>query len=434
LGARALGRFRTAVLLAALLAPVLCPAQELLVTSRKPEGVYAVGEKIHWRAELKGAPTSGVTSLRFALKKGGLTVIRSGSLDLKGGVGELEAALDEPGTILAEFEVALPKGKVRALAGAAVAPDKIQRSAPPPGDFDAFWKAKLAELAAVPVNPVLEAGDGGNPAVDYYKIRMDNIRGSHIYGQLARPGREGRFPALLIVAWAGVYGLPKANVVSQAEKGWLALNIMAHDLPFDKPEDFYKQAAQTTLRDYVAIGNDDREQCYFLRMYLSCYRAADYLAGRPDWDGRVLAVTGTSQGGLQAILTAAIHPKVTALMANVPAGCDRTGPWVGRAAGWPGWYAHAPNGDKITEVSRYFDMMNFAPRVGCPALVSLGLLDTACPPAGVLATCNQFQGPREIVIMPLSGHQDENGSQARYNARLEDWNKALREGRAVPPR
>ena len=116
---------------------------------------------------------------------------------------------------------------------------------------------------------------------------------------------------------------------------------MAHDLPFDRPADFYTQAAATTLKNYMTEGNDDRDKNYYLRMYLGCYRAADYLAHRPDWDGRTLVVMGTSQGGLQAVMTAGFYPGITAMIANVPAGCDTTGPLVGRAGGHPYWYNNA---------------------------------------------------------------------------------------------
>ena len=333
--------------------------------------------------------------------------MREGTIDLSSGSGELQTSLDEPGTILAEIKVKLPgtDKELKRLAGAAVASKDIQPSAARPADFDAFWAAKIEELQAVPMNAVLEPADSGNPAIEYDKVRMDNIRGTHIYGQFAKPKREGKFPALLIVQWAGVYPLPKSNVVSRAEAGWMTLNVMAHDLPFDQPEEFYKKLSATTLKDYTAIGNDDREKSYFLRMYLSCYRAADYLAQRPDWDGRTLVVTGTSQGGLQSFITAAIYPKVTALIANVPAGCDTTGCQVGRAPGWPyaGRYLKDARGQKIMETSRYFDVVNFASRIKCPALVALGLIDTTCPPAGVFAACNQLQGPKEVLVMINSG-------------------------------
>ena len=59
---------------------------------------------------------------------------------------------------------------------------------------------------------------------------------------------------------------------------------------------------------------------------------------------------------------------------------------------------------KMLETSRYFDAMNFATRAKCPGLIGLGLVDPVCPAEGVLATCNQLQGPKEIVIMPLADH------------------------------
>ena len=423
-------------LVAILLLAGLGLAQEIVATPQKAGGVYEVGEKIQWRVEVTGNVTPPVTEAQFVLKKGGLTVMREGTIDLTSGSGELQTTLDAPGTVLAEIKVKLPNKELKRLVGAAVEPQKIQPSAPRPADFDAFWTAKIEELQAVPANPTLEPADSGNAAVDYCKVQLDNIRGTHIYGQLAKPKREGKFPAMLIVPWAGVYPLPKANVVYRAQAGWLALNIMSHDLPFDQPQEFYNKASSTTLKDYTSIGNDDRETSYFLRMYLGCYRAADYLAGRPDWDGRTLVVTGTSQGGLQSFVTAAIYPKITALIADVPAGCDTTGMWAERAPGWPyaAHYLKDARGQKIMETSRYFDVVNFASRIKCPAMVALGLIDVTCPPAGVFAACNQLQGPKEVLVMVDSGHQSLNGSQKLYDARSAIWAAELLKGNPVPPK
>ena len=113
-------------------------------------------------------------------------------------------------------------------------------AAPLPADFDKFWKAKLKELKKVPMDPVLEKVDIGKPRVAYWKITMDNIRGTHIEGQIARPEKGKKFPALLIVQWAGVYGLQTNWVTDRAAEGWLALDIEPHDLPIDKPAAFYR--------------------------------------------------------------------------------------------------------------------------------------------------------------------------------------------------
>jgi len=111
------------------------------------------------------------------------------------------------------------------------------------------------------------------------------------------------------------------------------LNIEPHDLPGDQPAAFYSGK----VPNYWAIGQDDKDQSYFVRMYLSAYRAADFLADQPDWDGKTLVVMGTSMGGQQTIATAGLHPKITAMMACVPSSCDLTGPEHGRAAGFPDW-------------------------------------------------------------------------------------------------
>ena len=308
-------------------------------------------------------------------------------------------------------------------------------SAPRPNDFDAFWETKINELKTVPANPQLEPADAGKPGVNYWKITLDNIKGTHIQGQLARPAKGTKFPALLIVQWAGVYGLQKSWVTDRAEEGWLTLNIEAHDLPIDRPETFYKEQAAGLLQNYPAIGNDRRETSYFLRMYLGDYRAAQYLAERPDWDGRTLVVMGGSQGGQQTLVTAGLHPKITAALAEVPAGCDMLGPDAGRAPGWPMWYWQTQGKDaqKVHESSRYFDAVNFASHIKCPILVGAGLIDEVCPPAGVSAAVNQIHAPKELIFFPYGGHQDENHTHAAYTQRCwGDWLPALRQGKPAP--
>jgi len=407
--------------------------QELLVKPEHEQGLYAPGEVIRWAVEVKDSSASEVF---FVAKKGGVTELSRGRVSLSQGKGRIEARLDEPGWLLAE--VTLPpvdgKRRVKALGGALVSPEKLRPASKRPDDFDAFWEGKLKDLTAVPANPRLTTGDSGKADLEYHKITMDHIRGSHIHGQLARPRQGERLPAMLIVQWAGVYPLQKEWVTSRAAEGWLVLNISAHDLPIDEPEPFYKDQGAGPLKDYPAIGNDDRETSYFLRMYLSCFRAAQYLTERSDWDGRTLVVTGGSQGGLQSMVTAALHPKVTAVLACVPAGCDLNGPEADRLPGWPMWYwkTKDKNEAKVRDAARYYDVVHFASRVKCPVLAGIGLIDTTCPPPGIFAACNALRGPTEVVVLPLAEHGETHGSHRPYYTRFDAWNKALVRGEGVP--
>lgn len=400
-------------------------APVITLTPDKADGVYQTGEKVSWTVKVTGDEAAPVREAVYVLNKGGATEIGKGTLKFDRGVATLEATLNEPGTILAE--VTLPGQKsVRGLGGAAVAPEKIVRSAPCPDDFDAFWQSKVKEVKAVPANPVLEPGDSGKPGVDYWKLTLDNIRATHIHGQLARPAGDRKCPAMLVVQWAGVYPLRKNWAIDPAAAGWLVLNIEAHDVPIDAPASFYDAQRAGPLANYTSIGIQDRDTSYFVRMFMACVQAVDYLATRPDWDGKTIIVTGASQGGIQSFVSAALDPKVTGIMVCVPAGCDHTGASLGRRPGWPFYLGH-PKPDQAAELKTlgYFDGVNFAARIKCPALIGVGLIDETAPPTGVFAAVNQMQGPKEVVVLATSDHNTNPKAQQPYFNRVSKLEKAL---------
>lgn len=397
-----------------------------------PGGVVEVGQPV--RFAVSGEAAAG--PVRYRIKRAGAMLVGEGVVDVSAAPAMIEARLDTPGTLIATVEVAGVDGQpLRVSAGAAVAPTLIGPAREAPDDFDAFWDAKLAELAAVPMNPQLSRQDSPVAGVEHFTLTLDNVRGTKVRAQLARPTREGKFPALLIVQWAGVYPLPATNVTKRAEQGWLAMNVSAHDLPLHEPEAFYQHLAETTLKNYPMIGSSDRESSYFLRMYLSCRRATEYLASRDDWDGRTLVVIGTSQGGLLSVVAGALDERVSAVLANVPAGCDTLAAEDGRGFGWPYWQGHARGEDaaRVMQTSRFFDAVFFAPRVKAPALVSAGLIDVTCPASGVLAMTNRLGGPVERVILPHADHKGTGGTHAPWIERAEQWLGALREGATIPP-
>ena len=187
-------------------------------------------------------------------------------------------------------------------------------------------------------------------------------------------------------------------------------------------------------RTIWAIGNDDPDTSYFLPMYLSCYRAAQYLQSRPDWDGKTLVVSGGSQGGQQAIMIAGLFPHFTAVLAIRPAGGDMRAPDAGRAPGWPMWYDWTQNKDpeKVRHAGEYFDPANFAPDINCPALIGLGLLDEVAAPSSIFATANRISSPKEVVIMPHATHPSEGETSKPYYNRWGLWMWNLRQGKPLP--
>jgi cephalosporin-C deacetylase-like acetyl esterase len=400
-------------------------AVALEVSTSNPSGIFTSGETVAWSVSSKDKPP-----VRYRIIRDSGQVVREGSADLKDGSARIEIAPDQPGTLLLELNAGggdVPKEQV--FGGALVEPGKIARSSPRPADFDAFWNQQLAELAKVPPNPQLTPGKSGKKEIAHEFLEMDLPRGAKLRGQVARPDGNEKLPAIIQFQYAGIYPLPAWNVVSKAAEGWLAVNINAHDLPLDQPKEFYQQQEKGALKSYTMIGCESRESSYFLRMFLACSRAVDYVASRPDWDGRTLVVTGTSQGGLQAVVAAALNPKVTAMIVNVPAGCDTTAPLAGRGMSWPYWMKDQR--EEVVQTSRYFDALNFAPRVKCPSLVAFGLLDRTATPSGVHQLTGQLGGPVEKLLMTASDHKGNGGTQAPFKTRSKEWLDALKTGK--PP-
>ncbi|ACB73776.1 acetylxylan esterase [Opitutus terrae] len=392
----------------------------------KASGIYDLGEKAGWTVTMPADATLPTGGYNYTIKKNDTTTLASGPLDPSGGPVEIAVTLNEPAMLFAEVTSAAGEAD-RAIAGAAVAPTQLQPVVARPADFDAFWTWMIQVLHRIPVEPALKNGESGRDGVEYATIRMNNIDGSHVYGQLAKPAREGKFPALLMLQWAGgPYPLQKPWVVDHAAEGWLALNIEPHDVPGDMPKEFY-DALPAMIKSYNTIYNDSRDRNYFLRMYLGAYRAVDYLAGRPDWDGRTLLVTGTSMGGQQSLAVAGLHPQITHVIVHVPAGADANAALHGRSEGYPNWDRTNP---KVMETARYFDTVNFAPHIKARSLVSLGFLDRVCPPAGIWTAFNLIAGPKEVVplVEAAHNHQSTPEQQRAYYDRSKAWMDALVKG------
>ncbi len=364
----------------------------------RPNSSYALGDTVGWNVTLPWSSPGA----SYVIRRNNLDEIGRGSI--KPGIpSKIEVKLGEPGMVYVEVTENRAGATPKAL-GAVVAPEEIRPAIPAPKDFDAFWAAKIKALRKVPAKPELTPKPSEKDGVDFAILKMDHLDGKHVWGQVAKPAdatNKKKYPGLVILQWASPpYPLQKSWVTDRAAEGWLAVNIEPHDVMPDQPKEYY-DALPKELKEYNTIETRNRDRNYFLYMYLADIRALDYLASRPDWDGRTLVVMGTSMGGQQSLCAAALHSKVTHMLVNVPAGADVNGTAHGRKTGYPFW---DPTDPKVLETAQYFDTANCAARIKVPSLVSMGFIDLATPPVGIWAAFNQIQGPKRAVPMPESPH------------------------------
>jgi len=380
---------------------------------RNANGMYAVGDTVAWTASLPADVAAAPGGYTYKIKKNNQDVLENGVLDFRAGRATIDVVASEP--MMVYVEVTAPGYEPGGIAklGAAVAPSRLQPSVPRPADFDAWWDVKLAALARVPIDPVLTPMESPDPNVELFAVALRSL-GSTARGYLAKPKGAGPFPGLVILQWAGVYKLTPKSALDRAAEGWLVLNVSSHDMPLDHESD------PGVPRRYGDAGHLDRETSYFLNMYLRDVRAVDYVASRPDWNGKTLALMGTSMGGQQSLVTAGLHPKITAVLVNEPAGADANGDLHGRRIGYPNWDSENP---KVMETARYFDVVNFASRIKAPAIVTVGFIDTITPPVGILIAFNQIPGPKELIPMIESDHNNRTPEkQGAWEAR---WREVL---------
>ena len=388
--------------------------EQLTFTPYHAGGIYDVGETVGWT--VTPGPVTPTYAYKWTVRRNNAVVLKEGKLDLASGKDSIEIAGDQPEMIYVAVEpYANPAADAPGAAagagyaggntgrnnglyavGAAVAPAKIGLSTPRPLDFDAFWDGKLAAQEKLPINPVLTRIDTDVPGVELSIFVLDAL-GSKAHGYIAKPAKEGKFPALIQLQYAGVYALNAHAAAQRAAEGWLFLNVDSHDkLPSDP--------SGNIPRNYQTVGNSDREKSYFLNMYLRDSRVLDYLLKRPDWDGKTVVLTGGSMGGQQSLVLAGLRPdKITSVLVCVPAGADTNGDLHGRKAGYPNW----PSGNSdVMKTAPYFDAVNFASRINAPVMAGMGFIDTISPPAGVWTALNQIPGPKEPLPMIESEHDN----------------------------
>ncbi|MBL9158007.1 MAG: acetylxylan esterase [Verrucomicrobiales bacterium] len=385
---------------------------QLSVAVDRPDAIYKVGELVEYTISLSkdGKPVDGA-EVSWTLSKDGVPPNENGSAKLVGGKAKASGTLAEPGFLLcrASFRETPQSAPITALGGAAIAPLEIQPSLPVPEDFETFWKAQKEKLVTVPAKATLTPDPASTETLEVFDVQVECL-GAPVSGYLARPkgAAPKSRPAILTVHGAGVVSGNRSNAMRWGNEGALAMDINAHGIPNGKPAEFYKALAEGELKDYRFRGIDDRETNYFLGMFLRLVRAIDFLTAQPEWNGRDLIVYGSSQGGFQAFAAAGIDERVSAICAGVPAGCDHTGVAVGRVNGWPKFIPSLPVTEpdpKVLETVRYFDNVNFAARTHAKAaFVTVGFIDTTCPPTGVYAAYNALPIAKQIFNDVKAGH------------------------------
>ncbi|GAA0880302.1 acetylxylan esterase [Algoriphagus jejuensis] len=382
---------------------------DISVSPDHQDWTYRLGEKVEFVVSVtQSGRAVPVENVRFFVQEEKMNPIKEGPLQLKEGKAMISAeGMEKPGFLRCEVFATVDGKEYRGLGTAAFEPEMIKPTTKMPEDFDAFWSAGKEELAKVPMDPkMIHQPERSTEQVDVYHVNFQNIKNSRIYGVLTVPKGEGKFPAILQVPGAGIR--PYSGDLGKAARGAITLQIGIHGIPIDLAPEVYSNLASGGLNGYWNFNLSDKDIYYYKRVYLGCIRAVDFLVTLPQFDGQNLGIQGGSQGGALAIITAALDPRIKFLSSMYPALSDMTGYLNGRAGGWPHIFAGNNlayyNYPEAIETLSYYDVVNFARILKTPGFYSWGFNDDTCPPTSFYSAFNEIRAPKEVFVVPETGH------------------------------
>lgn len=361
-------------------------AQNFDVYTDRALADYQVGETITFIID---TDQTGIIDykIRYSLRTAPL---QEGQRVHRGGTTAIQFSLNSPGFLTFEARI----GNSYKAIGATVSKENIGALSTEPADFDAFWDAQKAQLAAIPLD-VVDFKIQENQFSDTYSFSLAQIDGRRVYGYVVIPRGAGPFPAILQIPPFGAgRNIVTPNVIGAERANAISMSVNIHNAPPD----------QEDPNAYEPNVIKDREAIYYRYAILAMIRAIDYLETINVWNGEELCIYGDSQGGGLSMLVAGIDQRPSHLIQSVAALSQHGGRRVGRPSGFPYYlqtaeaiYQTQAERDQAFEATKYYDAVFAARRFTGSSMHFVNYLDDICPPTTTYAAHNAMPGARIML-------------------------------------
>jgi len=296
-------------------------------------------------------------------------------------------------------------------------PAVLLKSPQPPADFEAFWRAAIAETEAAPV--VFERvhlPHDDHPTHRVFRLRWRGVDGGGREGWYAVPhALAAPVPAVLYLPGYGVSTVPINENTKFTQLITFSINLHGYAVEPNVP--------YSPELGYFTRGIESPHTYVYRRLVQECLLAMRVLAAQPEVDSTRLAAAGLSQGGGLAVMMGAWCRLTRYVVAELPA----LSYWeylLSRAA----WrypikefaeymQTKGVSPETLLQVLQYYDAVNHAPYVRVPVQLSLALKDPGIRPPVVFSLYDALRVPKRLLIYEDLGHDWH----PEMRARLEEW-------------
>ena len=285
---------------------------------------------------------------------------------------------------------------------------------PRPRDFDAFWDKGLAQLSDIDPQLELKPASFRTPFASCFHMYFTGTGGARIHAKLVHPkGGPTLRPAILRFHPYAESSGDWTGLLADAARGYTvaALDTRGQGGMSQDSGRF----VGNTLRGHIVRGLDDvPENLFYRHVYLDTARLAQLVMAMDEVDADRVGVTGMSQGGGMALACAALEPRIRLAAPIAPFLSDYLRVWEidlardGYAQIQEYFRRFDPlheREDDIFNKLGYIDVQHLCGRIRARVMLSVGLMDTVCPPSTQFAAYNKITSEKETLLYPDFGHE-----------------------------
>lgn len=293
-------------------------------------------------------------------------------------------------------------------------PDQVadyRSSAVRPADFQAFWDQTLGEVKRHPLDVRFTPEAAGLPLFEVFDLAYRGYGGHPVRGWFIQPKGGARSCVVKFIGYNGGRSFAHEHLFWPATgRAVLVMDTRGQGSGWAPGHTADPVGSDPAHAGFMTRGIRRREDYFYRRVFSDAVRAIEAARAFPGIDPARIALTGGSQGGGISLAAAGLVPGIAAVMPDVPYLCDF---WRGVTTATRDPYleiarylaVHRDAEPQVFQTLNYFDGVHFAGLATAPALFSVAVMDTICPPSTVYAAYNAYAGPKEMVRYTFNDHE-----------------------------